>query len=253
MAAAGCAPAPGNHAVFPFVKGTMWTYEGAVKWTREHAPPRSNSVRWTSRVVAAFDDGDVAGALLDGGVWDLARWSPGKRTESYLLLRVQNRYYSIRHDAKTLFAEVTKSGHKALPPNLDEDTWFDTPLKSGAIYRPKDDAPRGDTMYGWQVAESPSRSAFVLRYDTLPDEETLTLVRGVGITWFAYAHHGTVAEADVRLIAYHRGVPREPARPPGRGCARRTFHACAKLPLPYAVSSWDHGTSTTFAYFGSAT
>jgi hypothetical protein len=49
------------------------------------------------------------------------------------------------------------------------------------------------------------RSAYVLGYRTLPDEETLTLVPGIGITSFAYVHHGTIVEANVHLVAYRRG------------------------------------------------
>jgi hypothetical protein len=72
-------------------------------------------------------------------------------------------------------------------------------------------------MYGWWVesagpvtlnvagASSTKRRAYVLSFRSLPDEETITLIPSIGITSFAYLHHGTVAEADVHLIAYHRG------------------------------------------------
>ena len=50
-----------------------------------------------------------------------------------------------------------------------------------------------------------TRPSYVLSYATLPDEERITLVPGVGITSFAYLHHGTTAEADVHLVSYHRG------------------------------------------------
>jgi hypothetical protein len=73
-AVTGMAPAGGDGVVFPFVTGTTWLYAGTVKWTDDRKMPRSANVHWTSAVADAFDDGDVAGALLDGGVWDLAWW-----------------------------------------------------------------------------------------------------------------------------------------------------------------------------------
>ena len=204
-AATGATPAGGDGEIFPFVKGTTWTYAGTVKWT-DVRTPRSGSVRWTSKVRDAFNEGDIAAALLEGGVWDVAWWSPDARAESYVLLRVGTRYYLVRHDAKTLFAAVKASGRNALPPDLADELWFDASLKPGALYRPSDVAPRDDTLYGWSVAgAAATRSAYVLSYRTLPDEETLTIVPGVGITSFAYVHHGTIAEADVHLVAFHRG------------------------------------------------
>lgn len=205
-AATGAAPAGGDGAVFPFVKGTTWTYAGTVKWT-DVRTPRNGTVRWTSEVVDAFDDGDVAAALLKGGVWDVAWWSPDANPGSYVVLRVGTRYYLVWHDTKTMFAAVKKSGRNALPPNLADEIWFDAPLKPGALYRPRDVAPRDDTMYGWSIESAAApRSAYVLSYHTLPDEETLTLVPGIGITSFAYLHHGTIAEANIHLVAYHLGA-----------------------------------------------
>jgi hypothetical protein len=202
-ATARAAPAGGDDAVFPFVKGTTWTYAGTVKWTSDRSQPRGGTVRWTSEVVDAFDDGDVAASLLEDGVWDLAWWSPEARAQSYVLLRVHTRYYLVRHDAKTVFSAIKESGGKALPPDLEEEAWFDASSKTGRLDRPSDVAARDGTMYGWSIASA--GSAYVLSYRTLPDEQTLTLEPGVGITSFAYAHHGTIAEADVHLIAYHRG------------------------------------------------
>jgi len=215
-AAAGTAPAGEDGAVFPFVTGTTWTYAGTVKWTPEGNHPRSGTVRWTSEVADAFDHGDVAAALLKGGVWDLAWWSPEAQAGSYVVLRVRTRYYLIYDNANAIFAAVEESGRRALPSDLEQEPWFDAPLKPGRLLRPREVAPRNDTRYGWLIAnaapvnvgltgmKTATRSAYVLTYLTLPDEEALTLVPGVGITSFAYVHHGTIAEANVHLVEYHR-------------------------------------------------
>jgi hypothetical protein len=216
-ATATTAPVGDDSAVFPFVEGTTWTYAGAVKWTDRHNVPRSSKVRWSSKVVAAFGGGDVAAALLEGGVWDLAWWSPEDRAGSYVLLRVGTRYYLVQDNAKSVFAAAKGSGGRRLPANLEESPWFGTPLKPGQLYRAADVRPRADRMYGWSVdSAAPAtlnvagvtgtkRRAYVLSFHSLPDEETITLVPGIGITSFAYLHHGTTAEADVHLIAFHRG------------------------------------------------
>ncbi|HEY0381792.1 MAG TPA: hypothetical protein VGC72_06300 [Candidatus Elarobacter sp.] len=216
-ATAGTLPAGEDGAVFPFVKGTTWTYAGTVRWTPIGNHPRSGTVRWTSAVADAFDDGEIAAALLKGGVWDLAWWSPDARAGSYLLLRVQTRYYLVGDDAKAMFSAIRTSGRKALPADLEEKRWFETPRKPGRLYRAPSVAPREDTRYGWLIASAPpvnaglarmktaTRSAYVLSYITLPDEESLTVLPGVGVTSFAYLHHGTVSEANVHLVGFHRG------------------------------------------------
>lgn len=202
-ASAGAVAGGDGDAVFPFVKGTTWAYAAKVKWTDDRTP-RSTAVCWSSEVVDAFDHGDVAGALLEGGVWDLAWWSPDARPDSYVLLRVDSRYYIVRDDAKNVFAAAKRWGREGLAGVLEPIPWFGTPLKAGELFRPSDAAPREDTKYGWLV-ERATRAGYVLSYSTLPDEERMTLVPGVGITSYAYLHHGTVAEADVRLVGYHRG------------------------------------------------
>ncbi len=210
-------------AVFPFAKGTVWTYAGTVRWTGSQNRPESRDVRWTSEVVDAFDGGDAAGVLLHGAVWDLAWWTPQTRPGDYAVLRLGNRYYLIGCDAKRLFADVESSGRAGFPGNAERDQrWFDAPLETGRLLRPSGVAPRSDTLYGWLVERAVAvnlaipgvppaeRSAYELSYTTLPDDQRVTLVPGVGITSFAYRHHGTIAEADVRLVDV-RLVDRTPA------------------------------------------
>jgi hypothetical protein len=200
-------------AVFPFAKGTVWTYAGTVRWTGSRNRPESRDVRWTSEVVDAFDRGDAAGVLLHGGVWDLAWWSPQTRPADYAVLRLGNRYYLIQADPKRVFARVEASGRAGLPGNAERDQrWFDAPLKPGRLLRPSGVAPRSDTRYGWLVERAVpvklavtgiapgERTGYELRYTTLPDEQRVTVVPGAGITSFVYEHHGTVAEAHLHLV-----------------------------------------------------
>ena len=208
VAPAGYAAAR-EEIVFPFVKGTTWAYAGTVRWTTGSNHAETRSVRWTSTVVDAFDRGDVAGALLHGGVWDLAWWTPSSHPADYAVLRSGARYHLVRDDARRAFAAAKRAAVRMSP---ERDAWFDVPLRPGALLRPKDVASRADSRYGWLVAAaSTHRPGYILTYTTLPDQERVTLVPGVGVTSFVYRHHGTVAEADVRLVDV-RLAGRRPAR-----------------------------------------
>ncbi|HEV2642370.1 MAG TPA: hypothetical protein VGT98_06675 [Candidatus Elarobacter sp.] len=217
MATTGAAEVHGDATVVPFVKGTSWTYAGHVRWTDPPNTIRNNEVRWLSEVVDAFDHGDVAAALLSGGVWDLLSWSPQRRRGDYAFVRVGTRYYIVFGDAKKTFAALKKSGAIGLTKTLVQEPWFDTPLKKGQVARKPDMGPRDDTGYAWWVENatpvrvdvpgvSVTRRGYLLTFRTLASDEHMTLVPGIGITSFAYVHHGTVAEAHVHLVAYRRGT-----------------------------------------------
>ncbi|HYW53417.1 MAG TPA: hypothetical protein VE826_05580 [Dongiaceae bacterium] len=206
--------------VIPFVAGTAWTYQALLKWTDPPNTLRRSEVRWTSIVIDAFDHGDVAGALLQGGVWDLAWWSRDQRPGIYEALRVGTRYYLLRDVSRSAFAAVKTAGRSALPANLDQHVWFDVPLTKGRVLRPRDMGRRDDTNYGWWIESAgparlevpglrgAARKAFRLSYDTLASEQHDTIVPGVGITAFTYVHNGTLAEAYAHLIAFRRGPAR---------------------------------------------
>ena len=210
--------------VFPFVKGTAWTYAGTLRWTVMNSNHvRTSRVRWTSEVVDAFDHGQIAGALLRGGVWDTAWWSPGQQPGSYLVLRAGARYYLVCYDAhmaRETFRSLKASRRTTLPASAQNDPWFSVPLNAGQVDRAPNYGGRDDTWYSWVVervvpAQAPvpgvphaPHPGYLMMYRTLPDEETVTLVPGIGITAFTYLHHGTVAEAHLHLIAYRLGSGR---------------------------------------------
>jgi hypothetical protein len=209
-----------DREVIPFVTGTVWTYQALLKWTDTSNALRRSDVRWTSTVTDAFDHGDVAGALLQGGVEDLFSRSRPLRPRSYEVLRVGTRYYLLSDVSTSAFAAVKAAGRKALPADLDQHVWFDVPLTKGRVLRPRDMGPRDDTSYGWWIESvgrarldlpglrDQARQAFRLTYHTLASDLHETVVPGIGVTSFTYVHHGTIAEAYAHLIVYRRGRAR---------------------------------------------
>ena len=78
---------------------------------------------------------------------------------------------------------------------------------------------RDDDMYCWAVNSVESVSltnvkglapkryeVYEIDYRTNPDDITLQLLPGVGVIRYQYHHHGTVAETDVKLVAFHTGA-----------------------------------------------
>jgi len=209
--------------VIPFVTGTVWTYQALLKWTETTDTSNAHhrgEARWTSTVIDAFDHGNVAGALLQGGIEDVFPLSGLPRPRSYAVLRVGTRYYLLSDASKSVFAAVKAAGRKALPADLDRHSWFDVPLTKGCVVRPRDMGPRDDTSYGWWVEsvrpatfEVPrlrdqAGLSFTLTYHTLASDLHETIVPGIGVTALTFVHHGTVAEAYAHLIAFRRGRAR---------------------------------------------
>ncbi len=189
---------------FPLVTGTTWTYAGTARWTLSsedggRAVIKSGPVRWTSRVVDAFDFGEIAGALVRNSPWDPQVPGAPPHDEN-LVLRVGCRYYRIIVGARRMFAAVKSRGRAAF--TNDVDGWFDVPLTPGRILRPWEYGRFG-TATGWLVTRAPR--GFRLGFATAAGYEVLTLVPGIGVTTYEYHHHGTADDSDVRLIAFHIG------------------------------------------------
>jgi hypothetical protein len=205
--------------VFPMQKGDAWTYSGTVRWTPLNSRrARTAPITWKSEVVNTIERGNLRAALLKGFVSDLAWWDPdsGKTPRDWLLVRWEDRYYLLKdRDATDVFSQLQKSGGDPTQPVqavLKENIFFVLPLKVGGKYCAASQPPRDDTGYCWYVeASRPLLSKipgvplkryreYSIAYRTLPEHEIVGLTPGVGITSYRFAHHGTVAEADVRLV-----------------------------------------------------
>ena len=134
-----------------------------------------------------------------------------------MLASITNHLYKIgvknEQDGKRLARRLT-DGTQKLPPTAQE--WLVFPLAKGKRWG--GDVEREDYNYCWYVEKGkpmslriqgypakPPAHVWSLTYRTSPDHQILEFVEGLGITHYVYAHHGTVASADVRLVSFtHR-------------------------------------------------
>ena len=204
---------------FPLHKGTYWVYSADVDWTvmNSQGEVRHSHVRFKSEVTDVVTRGNVFAARMRGFVQELGWYEPDRPPGDYVIVRVGvNHYYLMGSDAAELWTKITE-----LPPDSrleelgDDDLLLEVPLTRGALFGDPAQTPRA--WYCWEVADEqpvhlPARVSrraglheFTLKLRTTPDFTEFGFVPGVGISRFRYAHHGTVANCEARLVEFHPG------------------------------------------------
>lgn len=195
---------PGD--VLPLQAGSRWIYGGRVRWTTG-TRVRSRQIRWVSCVLEVRVQGGRTCALVRGFPFDLAWHVPGQAAKDSLVVQEGDRVWVRTWEGE---GEARRAMETVLgDPGLEGfDLWLDGPLLKDRCWGPD---VRPDGWYGWQVTEtfgvSPERQVS-LAFVTQPDHTQVELKEGVGITRYCYVHHGTVAEVDVRLVAFRKGKER---------------------------------------------
>jgi hypothetical protein len=224
------APAQSNISVeapiFPMAKGTAWVYSARVKWaTKGTEVGGTKTLRWTVTVADSVQKGDVAAALLKGGPWDLAWYEPTVKPREHLIVRVGSAYYLLHDEAAETLADIKAGKTRDLKDRLADDIWFQLPMEiSDNFCSPEEEerAPMGcwsvekiTTTHSLKVPglkPRPESTEYLLTFMTNPDTEMVTLVPGLGILSWWYQHHGTAAEASLKLLEF---------RAPRAGSARK--------------------------------
>jgi len=205
--------------IFPTEKGTYWIYQGVVKWTEMNSNKVSTErLRWKMVVVETIERRGATAALFKGHPSDLAWYSPETTRGDSLLVQVGNRIYFLNGQPALKLLQALK----ALGPNDDaqkllneHDIWFVLPLKPGKKFCEPEQEAREDTFYCWFVEQETSTRLtavrgvpdavvrqFKLAFRTNPEHVFVGFVPGIGISSYDFAHHGTVAEAHVRLVEF---------------------------------------------------
>jgi hypothetical protein len=210
--------APPIPCPIPLEKGTRWTYEGKVETTLlGSAKVYSTNISWVMEVVDSMENTNARAAVISGTPDELAWYEPGQVPGYSVLLNFSNHVY--RFPAKTLqqasslMLEMANEPGKFFPKAEDVDDWFALPLAKDKRWG--GDLQREDGWYCWRVedehlsklrikgcADKHAFPIYTLAYRTNPDHQVLDIAPGLGITRFIYVHHGTVASADVRLVAF---------------------------------------------------
>ena len=182
----------------PLSPGTRWTYQGRVRWAKAgSAEVTERTVTWEMEVLDTIKRRHLLAALLKGHPGDLAWYEESTRRADYLVLRVgTSRFYLMRDQQRDVVLNRLRDEGDALVDLVkDASLFLDLPLWPGKSFGDPDQLTRQDGLY--------QQHRFSLR--TLPDHQSVDFVPGIGITRYIYAHHGTVSEADVQLVAFRPG------------------------------------------------
>jgi hypothetical protein len=206
-----------NDAVFiPLKTGNWWLYRVSHAYSKDEAVVKeSDTVKAEILNVAKYKDITVAlFSNIPGGFFD------GKAT---LIVVNDKDYYRAGEDMYDLIVknkgEIKIDGYDILaadsPDNikLGEIRWQELSLpltKNKLFYCDETGKSRGDNYYcNWVRSVKPAKQEYFPGKDeyeiaqyTLPDESHSYYVKGVGLTYFSYSHHGSLDEKRWNLQKY---------------------------------------------------
>ena len=208
---------------FPMSVGTSWTYRGIVRWSPSIDKVSETKVEWKTDILRIIRHGEYTGAVIRGFPGDLD-WSDGhaSATDSLLVRFGQGKFYLISKERFASSLQMLENPNESLQGLLSEgDIFLQLPLAKGNKYCDAENMTRSDGHYCWNVESSESidladlsggaikgrGTRFRIRYVTNPDDLTYEFVPGVGITLYEYHHHGTVADTELQLSGFRRGLP----------------------------------------------
>lgn len=208
---------------FPMSVGTSWAYRGIVRWSLSTGKVSETKVEWKTDILRIIRHGEYTGAVIRGFPGDLD-WSYGhpNPTDSLLVRFGQEKFYLISEERFGSSLQMLENPIESLEGLLnDGDIFLQLPLAQGKKYCNAENMARTDGRYCWIVESSKSidlaeltrgtlrgrGTSFRIRYVTNPDDLTYEFVPGVGITRYEYHHHGTVADTELQLSGFRRGLP----------------------------------------------
>lgn len=207
----------------PLETGTVWVYEGPVSWSPDGSDRVAERVMtWEMAVTETIERRHVFAAVLKGYPLDLAFYEEGKTEPgTYLIIRLgTGLYYLLVEERVPETLNRLRDDDDILTDLVyDSECILDLPLESGKIFGETFQLARQDGMYFWNVmgedaivledvegaVPESQVSQYELAFLTLSDDLRVEFVPGLGFTRYAYNHHGSAAELDLRLVAYHPG------------------------------------------------
>ena len=223
LGAASQTKPPETMEPFPMSVGTSWTYRGIVRWSPSIDKVSETKVEWKTDILRIIRHGEYTGAVIRGFPGDLDwSYSHPNPTDSLLVRFGQEKFYLISEERFGSSLQMLENPIESLEGLLnDGDIFLQLPLAQGKKYCNAENMARTDGRYCWIVESSESidladlsggaikgrGTRFRIRYVTNPDDLTYEFVPGVGITLYEYHHHGTVADTELQLSGFRRGLP----------------------------------------------
>lgn len=214
-------PGPRASAAFPFSVGTYWLYDGVVRWsTPGAAESAEKEVQWRMEVREVIRRSTFAGVVVHGYPYDLNGSRGDSKPEDSLIVQSgENKYYLIPSYASPKVLARLRDPHDSLADLVtDNELILDLPLTPLKKFCGPEGMARTDGFYCWVVSqETPaalagvkgvpagSRTAYEIRFVTVPDATTIEFVPGVGITAYKYENHQTTGNTELSLVEFHPG------------------------------------------------
>jgi len=214
-------PSPRTQAdvPFPLEPGVVWRFRGEVRWTAPNSSEvLAKTLEWPITVVASVRRGAQTISLVTGWFDELAWYDPETKPGAHLLVHERGAGLYVlgkRENATGIWERVTRdpretvherelmAGNLLLVPDLEEGRRWE--YRDGLerwVENVNTKSLRG--ISGWRGAKSDR--VFEIMYGGNTDHELFEFVPNLGITRFTWAHHGTVAECDLRLFAIERAA-----------------------------------------------
>jgi hypothetical protein len=202
---------------FPMSAGTYWVYGGIVRWTTRANKSSETKVEWKTQVRQTLEHGRYAAAVINGFPSQL-NWSTGKQQpeDSLLIRSPSDKFYWISPEQTKSALGRFENQQDSLQSLLqDDDLFLQLPLTKGKKFCDPEEMNRDDDMYCWMVESAERVSlnvagvsradclSYKIRYVTNPDDIEYEFVPGIGLTSYAYHHHGTIADTELALLEFH--------------------------------------------------
>lgn len=203
---------------FPLSKGTVWIYEGMVKWNgTADKKPDEKLMRWSMEVIDTFEESFFSAALLRGHPSDLMFYDPNRKPSEYVIVNSGGMYFELNRSTWSVLQQpdgdrsaLMKTARMILDAPLIEGKRFCEPEQILVQVR-----------YCWNITQTvvqlkkvrglpPSlikeHRGYDMTFQTSPDHTIVVFVPGLGITGYLSAHHSSDGVAvDLSLIEYRPG------------------------------------------------
>ncbi len=207
--------------------GNYWVYRGTVEWTYPSGPEEDaksartrfgkKHITWKSEIIEEVTRGEIKAFLVQGSVFDLPWYEPGTKPEQYLWVIYRNRFYSIGAKPEIL-ARFHDPKDSLTTLIIVEEPVLQFPLRlNKCTVEVKSEEPRerDDLRYCWFLESKSGKDlssaglppnavdVWTACYQTIPSHEVLGFAPTIGFVSFDFSHHGTLAEAHVKLVEVH--------------------------------------------------